>query len=189
MRHNLAKHIVLALLLISASCLLAESRPSADKVMKDAEARAAAEHKNIFLIFHASWCGWCTQLDRFLESPEIKPVIDKNFVVARLDVEEAKHPEWNNPGGEALMKTLGTTGGMPYLVFLDARGKPIVNSNRPSPGHAGGENIGYPVAPEEIAWFMQMLQKGAPNMTTPERKLIDDSLQLMAQQITSKQGH
>jgi len=184
MRHNPAKHIALALLLISASCLLAESRPSADKVMKDAEARATTEHKNIFLIFHASWCGPCKELDRFLESPEIKPVIDKSFVVVHLSVEETKHPKWNNPGGEALMKKLGTKGGVPYLVFLDAHGKPIADSNRP-----GGDNIGYPVAPDEIAWFMQMLQKGAPNMTTPERKLIDDSLQLMAQQITSKQGH
>ena len=32
---------------------------SAAQLMAAAKARARKEHKNIFVMFHASWCVWC----------------------------------------------------------------------------------------------------------------------------------
>ena len=55
-----------------------------------------------------------------------------------------------------------------------------MNSDRPVPGQAVGDNIGYPVAPEEIAWFMEMLKRGAPAMPKSEAKQIESWLKKAA---------
>ncbi len=37
-------------------------------------------------------------------------------------------------------------------------------------------NIGYPSAPEEIDWFVSMLNKAVPTMTADETRTIDSWL-------------
>ena len=39
-----------------------------------------------------------------------------------------------------------------------------------------GGNIGYPVAPNEIAWFMAMLKKAAPKITEAELNALETKL-------------
>src|SRR5215472_135155 len=79
--------------------------PSAEQVLTPAKAKAAAEHKVIFLHFGASWCGWCKKLDAFLDRPDIKPVFEKYFIPVKLVVQEhEKEKALENPGAEALLK-------------------------------------------------------------------------------------
>jgi thioredoxin-related protein len=166
------------------SVLFAQKPTPADQVLKNAKAQAAQEHKLILVVFTASWCGPCHQFDDFLSAPETRQILEKYFVTAKLHVAErlGKRPELDSPGGEELDVKLGGANaegqiaGVPFIVFLDARGKPIVNSNRPVAGHAGGENIGYPSEPEEIDWFMAMLKKAVPMMTADESRTIDEWL-------------
>ncbi len=48
------------LFLAQLSLAVAEATAAtADQVLAPVEAKAAAEHKAIFLHFGASWCGWC----------------------------------------------------------------------------------------------------------------------------------
>jgi len=103
--------------------------------------------------------------------------------------EHGEKASLNNPGGAELAEKLGgKTAGLPFFAFLDEHGEMIVNSNRPDEGKppapregvravprravvnpaAAGNNIGYPAQPEEIQWFMAMLQKAAPQMTADE---------------------
>ncbi|HEY1219455.1 MAG TPA: thioredoxin family protein, partial [Bryobacteraceae bacterium] len=56
-------------LLASLMLMAVETAPPASVVMDAARTAAAAQHKSIFLIFHASWCGWCKKLDQFIEIP------------------------------------------------------------------------------------------------------------------------
>jgi thioredoxin-related protein len=37
----------------------AQDKLTAEAIMKQACEEAAKEKKNVFLLFHASWCGWC----------------------------------------------------------------------------------------------------------------------------------
>jgi len=174
MSRNHQSLLLAAALLATANLASAKAPvlPSANTVLGHAEARAADDHKNILLTFSASWCGPCKMFDRFLEDPAIHPIMDKAFVMDRLDVGE--HPGDTNhadsPGGEVLMVELGGKNvGYPFIVMLDAPGKPIINSLRD--GKADG-NVGYPALPVEVDWFMQMLQKAAPSLTAQDRNII-----------------
>ena len=65
----------------------------------------------------------------------------------------------------------GKNAGYPYIVMLDPKGNLIADSIRPADqGHGG--NIGYPVAPYEIDWFMEMLKKAGPSLSAHDTESI-----------------
>ncbi len=173
-----------ALILLSASAGYGQQRPSADQALTTAESEAAAEHKDIFLVFGASWCPPCHELQAFLEDTVIRPIVQKHFVIVTLNVfeQKGKHPELNTPGAEKLVKEYGgEDGGVPFIVFLDSQAQPLINSNRPVTGKSHGENVGYPALPEEIDWFMTMLQKSEPSLTPAETHTIEAWLRKRSQ--------
>jgi thiol-disulfide isomerase/thioredoxin len=181
-----------AFTLISCAGILAQSgtptsadssQPAlpANQILAQSNAEAAAKHKNVLLVFSASWCGPCHLFEAFLHDPATGPIMDKNFVVARFDVGE--HPgdkrHSNTPGAEALRASLdGADPGYPFLVIASPSGKVIVNSYRPIPGrkNSAESNIGYPATPAEIDWFMQMLRQSAA-ISAPEADAIRRWLQ------------
>jgi hypothetical protein len=159
--------------LLPSISLLAE--PTANDILSNARTTAAAQHKNILLIFSASWCGPCHLFEHFLADPAIAPIMNKAFVIQTLDVGEQptdiKHHD--TPGAVTLRADLGgATAGYPYLIMLDDAGHPIINSLRPDPTTPAGNNIGYPAIPVEIDWFMRMLQKSAPTFTPQDTATI-----------------
>src|ERR1700722_17207443 len=135
----------LPLLLLSFLMLLganaAPQRPSAEQALTDAKITAVQQHKDIFLVFGASWCAPCHHMEAFLEDKKIRPILEKYFVLADLHVEEerGKHPELNSPGAEKLVEGFGgKDAGVPFIVFLDEHGQLLINSNRPSNRSANG---------------------------------------------------
>jgi hypothetical protein len=170
-----------AALLLAAFCLTtltaSAAVPSADQVLKEAKEKATAEQKVIFVYFTASWSGWCTNLDAFLERDDVKSVFEKYFVRVKLvALETAEYKAQENPGANALLRKLGGPDGLPYSAFLNAQGALIVNSKRPSKSGGRTANIGYPVHFEEVEWFIEMLRKAAPTMPEDDLKTIRAAL-------------
>lgn len=170
-----ARRIGFAVLAItlSASPLAAHAAspdggPSAAQILHRAESQARAEHKNIMLEFGASWCVNCRLYDHMLADPSMHAILSRYFVFTTMDTGEmpTDHHHANTPGGVAFENSIGgKNAGWPFLVILNADGKPIVNSDRPDPKSPTGDNIGYPVLPQEVNWFIVMLRRGAPSIS------------------------
>ncbi|HET7840069.1 MAG TPA: thioredoxin family protein [Terriglobia bacterium] len=163
-----------AIVLLACVAAFSVPPPTADQIMADARAQAASQNKSILLIFHASWCSWCRQFEKFISSRDVEPIISRHFVIARVDVQErGDKKSLDTPGGDELMAAMGggDAGGLPFFAFVDSNGKLIVNSLRPAGGKS--ENIGHPVAPEEVDWFMTMLAKAVPGLTKPESRAVE----------------
>lgn len=161
--------------------------PSSGEILHRAEVEARAGHKNILLEFGASWCVNCKLYDRMLADPAMHAILSKAFVFTTMDTgempQDKKHA--NTPGGVAFENQVGGKGaGWPFLVILNAEGKPLVDSMRPDAKAPGGRtNIGYPVLPVEIDWFMTMMRRGAPSMSDRDRAALRAWLTVEAKQI------
>lgn len=142
--------------------------PSAAQILSRAESQARAGHKNILLEFGASWCVNCKLYDRMLADASMHAILGPHFVFTTMDTGE--HPNdthhANTPGAVEFENSIGgKDAGWPYLVILGPDGKPIVDSLRPDPKSKTGDNIGYPVLPQEVDWFVVMLRRGAPSIS------------------------
>lgn len=170
------KNIVLitVLFLFSVSIQAQETKPkSADIIMKIAMKQSKASHKNIMVMFHASWCSWCKRLDKAMQSPELKQIFEENFVITHLDVLERKGKidSLENAGGQDLMKTYGgEKAGLPFCVIVDKSGKMIANSN----AMPDKSNIGYPGSKEEVDLFVKLLKSGSKKLSKEKAAKITD---------------
>lgn len=53
-------------------------------------AQAEAQHRDMLVVLHAEWCGWCRVLDREVFSSERFAQYARRFVLLRLDVDHAE---------------------------------------------------------------------------------------------------
>lgn len=168
---KLSAFIVLALASVSFGA------DSADAIIAKARTEAKASGKNVLVVFHASWCGWCHRFDKFVDTTEEGKLVKSGLVVTHLTVLESapKKADENAGGLEKMVEWGGKDAGLPFMAILDAKtGKLIVNSLQ----KAGDTktNTGYPAAPGEIAHFLVMLKKGAPKISGENVSKIGDWL-------------
>ena len=92
---------------------------------------------------------------------------------ARLDVQEQDaKKDLDNPGAdEAMAKYGGDKAGLPFIVFLNEKAEMVVNSLRPQ-----GGNIGHPMEPYEVDWFLAMVKRAVPAMSPEEAKVLENWL-------------
>ncbi|MGA2419341.1 MAG: thioredoxin family protein [Candidatus Acidiferrum sp.] len=174
---------VLALMLSGITCA-AQTPAKADDILKQAEQTAADQNKPIFLIFGASWCEACHQMDAFFANSEVAQIFAKYFVIAKLTFGEAAagHAALDNPGSDDLITKYGGIPagggvvGLPFIAVLDPGGKLIASSKTHGKAPVNAANGEFPTQPEEVRWFLGMVKKGAPAMTAEETHKLQDAL-------------
>lgn len=134
------------------------AQEKAEDILKKALTEAKAGNKNVLLMFHASWCKWCHIMEKNMNLPETKPVFDKKFVTAYIDVqEEGEKKKLENPGGEELMNRYkGKDAGLPFWLILNPKGEVLADSFNDKK-----ENLGCPSTAEEVDIFAAKLKKSA----------------------------
>ncbi len=136
---------------------------SADEIMKQAYQVAAKENKNVFLMFHASWCGWCHKMDKSMNDPACKKFFDDNFVICHLVVDESKDKkQLENPGADEMRKKYNGDGqGIPFWLIFDKNGNLLADSKARAAGEGPeqGENTGCPATEKEVEYFISVLDK------------------------------
>jgi thiol-disulfide isomerase/thioredoxin len=158
-------------LLVNLACFLffttshAQPKPlAADEILHEAMQVAAREHKNVLIIFHASWCGWCHKMDSSLSDKTCKKFFDDNYVIRHLVVFESNEKkDLENPGAiEILTKYHGNDEGIPFWLVFDKDGNLLADSKIRAEGSGSdskGQNVGCPAAENEVVYFMEVLRK------------------------------
>ncbi|HET7118996.1 MAG TPA: thioredoxin family protein [Hanamia sp.] len=173
---KITKHFAIFLFLFfSITYASSQTKPaSANQIIKEAKIDAAKTHKNIFVIFHASWCVWCHRMDTAMNDNSIKSFFDKNYVIKHLTVDEsADKKNLENPGAPVLLTQYhGDQQGIPYWFIIDKNGKFLADSRLHSDdGKVTGNNVGCPVKPDEVAYFIRVL-KQTSHLTNAQLDLI-----------------
>lgn len=157
--------LLLPVLLLIQTLVTAQQAPKhTDEILQEARQQAASQKKKVFVIFHASWCGWCHKMDTSMNDPSVKAFFAKNYVVRHLVVQEAKDKKnLENPGATELLKKYnGNDQGIPYWLIFDKDGKLLADSKiRPAGAglDAPGKNTGCPATQEEVTHFIEVLKK------------------------------
>jgi len=91
--------------------------------IKEAEAKAARDHKRLLLVFGANWCFDCHVLDLAFQQPDLAPILAANYEIVHIDLGPDEH---KNPD---LVKTyeIPLDKGIPALAVAESDGKLVVS--------------------------------------------------------------
>lgn len=93
--------------------------------IKRALAKAKTSKKRVLIDFGADWCKDCVVLAQLFEEPEIKTLLDKYFVVVRIDVGQwDKNLDISSQYGNPIES------GIPAVVVVDANEKLIASTRQ-----------------------------------------------------------
>ena len=157
-------NLITTFVLLFPAAIKAQPSPKpADEVLKQAFQQADKESKNVFVIFHASWCILCRKLDGSMNDAACKNLFSDNYVIRHLVIYESKGKEnLENPGAvDLITKYKGNDLGIPYWLVFDKEGKLLADSKiRPEGGGLDtGINIGCPSSKKEVTYFLSILRK------------------------------
>jgi len=91
--------------------------------IKEAEEKAATEHKRVLLVFGANWCFDCHVLDLAFQRPDLAPLVASSYGVVHVDLgpDEKKNSDLVAQFAVPLDK------GIPALAVAESDGKLVVS--------------------------------------------------------------
>ena len=118
--------------------------------IRQALTRAKRQNKRVLLDFGANWCFDCHVLDTAFESSDVRPLLQKNFVVVHVDVEQ-----YDKNLDLAQQYQIPLQQGVPALAVLNAEGKLLFSSQ-----HKEFEKA-RSMSSEEIVAFLNQWKPGS----------------------------
>jgi thioredoxin 1 len=128
--------------------------PDASEAQKDlaaALAAAAADHKNVIVVFGGNWCYDCHVLDATFKSPSIAPLLKANYHVVHINIGEYDQ----NLAIAAKYQTV-LTHGVPALAVLDPKGNLLTSQKN------GEFESAVKIGPSDITNFLKQWKPKSP---------------------------
>jgi thioredoxin-related protein len=112
--------------------------------IKEAEEKAAKEHKRLLLVFGANWCFDCHVLDLAFHGKDLAPIVDANYEVVHVDI----GPDGKKNADVAEQFDVSLNKGVPTMAVVDPDGKVLVSQKNGEVEDARG------LSPEYLAEFL-----------------------------------
>ena len=116
---------------------------NAQKEIAEAIAAAGRSRKRVLLIFGGNWCYDCHVLDEAFHTPEIAPTLNRNYVVAHIDI-----GEYDKNLDVAKKYEVPVERGVPAAAVLESDGKLLFSQKNKEFEKAQS------LAPEDILAFL-----------------------------------
>ncbi|MFZ0733461.1 MAG: thioredoxin family protein [Candidatus Sulfotelmatobacter sp.] len=91
--------------------------------IKEAEAKAAKEHKRLLLVFGANWCFDCHVLDLAFHGPDLAPIIAADYQIVHVDI----GPDGKKNADVAKQFDVSLDKGVPTLAVVESDGRVVVS--------------------------------------------------------------
>jgi protein disulfide-isomerase len=102
----------------AASGAIYDETADAPKQVAAAIAEASRSGRRVVLVFGANWCPDCHALDAQMHKPELASIIEKNFLVVKIDMGRMdKNVDLARKYGVPIRR------GIPAMAVLDPQGK------------------------------------------------------------------
>jgi hypothetical protein len=134
----------------------------ARKLLAEGLAQAKQEDKRVFLRESSPAGGaLCSRLERYVE--KYKSLIEKDYVCVKIDARCQNADEVFNGIRDYDVRDFAGGGfTLPWMMILDAAGKPLVSGTSPR------GNIGIPESAQETSYFAWMLRATSQRLTEAE---------------------
>jgi len=101
-----------------------------------------------------------------MASKDVAAILAREFVSVKIDWDRMKGAR------DLVQPSSGKSPGLPWFVFMDGDGKPLIDSIAPVTG-----NVGFPAKAEEYAHFKTMLDKVKRHLTDEDIAKLIKSLE------------
>jgi hypothetical protein len=116
------------------------------------------KNRDLFLLFGWQGCGWCRMFDRYHADPQVKEILNKYFLISKIDIYKSK-------ASEELYVRYGKDGTPSWTIF-NLKGEIVADSDN------GNGNVGYPSKEDELDHYIFAVKKAAPGISDSETNLL-----------------
>jgi thiol-disulfide isomerase/thioredoxin len=102
-----------------------DEQADAKAVVAKAKAKAKREHKTLLIDLGGNWCPDCRVLMGIMGLPELKPFLDKHFVIVTVDI-----GRYDKNGDIAGQYGIARLQGVPAVLAIDPKTDRLLNKDR-----------------------------------------------------------
>ncbi len=139
---------------------------SQDKIVEEFPevfVRAAEEQKSVIFIFDHPNCGWCRVFDNYHASPEVKEILDPEYLIQKIDISESE-------SGKELWEHYNFVEVPAWRIY--SSDKELISDGR----EENGEQIGYPLSPDSMDAYIKVIKDSSRHINKKQLDVLREKI-------------